>query len=210
MVTPDPTREGLDVFPSMRGWYPPVKRVMDIAGAAVALILLSPVWLAVAIVIRLDSPGPVIFRQHRIGRHGEPFDVWKFRTMHVGVPDLPSHAVSDGLRGRYTTRAGRVLRRLTLDEIPQLVNVLRGEMSLVGPRPALYNQDDLIRMRHARGIDLVRPGMTGLAQVEGRDAITLEQKVGYDEAYVRGMSPAMDLRCALKTIGIIVRGQGVN
>lgn len=210
MVTPDPARRGLEMIPSMRGWYLPMKRFLDVAGAAAALLVLSPVWLVAAVAIRLDSPGPVVFRQRRIGRYGEPFQVWKFRTMNMGVPDLPSDALHGDLRGRYTTRVGRVLRRLTLDEIPQFVNVLRGDMSLVGPRPALYNQDDLIRMRRERGIDRVRPGMTGLAQVEGRDANTLEQKVGYDEMYVRHLSLAMDLRCLLKTLGVIVRGQGAN
>jgi O-antigen biosynthesis protein WbqP len=192
------------------GWYLPVKRVLDVIGSAAALVILSPVWLVIAVAIRVDSPGPTIFRQRRIGRFSRPFQVWKFRTMKVGMPDLPSDAVTDELRAGYTTRVGRLLRRLTLDEIPQFVNVLRGDMSLVGPRPALYNQDDLIRMRHERGIDRVRPGMTGLAQVEGRDAMALEEKVGYDDAYVRDLSPAMDARCLIKTVGIILRGEGVN
>jgi len=191
-------------------WYVPMKRVLDVIGSAAALVILSPAWLAIAVAIRVDSPGPTIFRQRRIGRFGRPFMVWKFRTMSVGTPDLPSDVVSDEQRARHTTRVGRVLRRLTLDEIPQFVNVLRGEMSLVGPRPALYNQDDLIRMRQQRGIDRVRPGMTGLAQVEGRDAMTLEEKVGYDDAYVRRLSLGMDVRCLVKTIGIILRGEGVN
>lgn len=209
MVTPG-SAASREVHVSPAGWYPVLKRFLDVAGAAAALLVLSPVWLVTAVAIHLDSPGPVVFRQRRIGRYSAPFEVWKFRTMHVGVPDLPSDALRGDLRGRYTTRVGRVLRRLTLDEIPQFINVLCGDMSLVGPRPALYNQDELIRMRHDRGIDRVRPGMTGLAQVEGRDAITLEEKVAYDDAYVRGLSPAMDLRCFLKTIAVIVRGQGVN
>ncbi|HEY3248402.1 MAG TPA: sugar transferase [bacterium] len=192
------------------GWYPPVKRLIDVVAAAAALLVLSPLWLLIAAAIAADSAGPIIFRQHRIGRWSRPFMCWKFRTMRSGTPDLPSHAVSDEQRRRYTTRVGRVLRRLTLDEIPQFVNVLRGEMSLVGPRPALYNQDDLIRMRRERGIDRVRPGMTGLAQVEGRDAITLEEKVGYDERYVRQLSPLADLRCVVKTVGLVLHGQGAN
>lgn len=191
-------------------WYPPVKRILDVVVAALALVMLSPLWLLIAALIRADTAGPIIFRQRRIGRYGEPFQVWKFRTMVVGTPDLPSDAISGELRMTHTTRVGRILRRLTLDEIPQFVNVLRGDMSLVGPRPALYNQDELIRMRQERGIDRVRPGMTGLAQVEGRDAITLAEKVAYDEAYMRSLSPVTDLRCVAKTVIIILRGQGVN
>jgi O-antigen biosynthesis protein WbqP len=192
------------------GAYVLVKRLADLILGAAILGLVSPVMLITAAAIRVDSAGPAIFRQRRIGRRGRTFTVKKFRTMRLGTPDLPSDALSDEQRRSRTTRLGGFLRRSCLDELPQLFNVIAGDMSLVGPRPALYNQDELIRMRRALGVDQVRPGITGLAQVEGRDALSLEEKVAYDAQYVRRLSPAMDVWIALRTIGAIMRGRGAN
>lgn len=181
-------------------WYAPVKRVLDVTAASLGLIVCSPLMLAVAAAIRLDSPGPVMFRQRRVGVGGRHFTLLKFRTMVVGTPEVASEAMSEEDRRRYTTRVGALLRKWTLDELPQLVNVLTGEMSIVGPRPALYNQDELIAMRHALGIDRARPGMTGLAIVKGGFTLSLEEKVAYDAAYIRRMSLDLDLRCIFKSL----------
>ena len=195
---------------AVQGGYVPAKRMIDLVFGTLVFVLFSPIMLLTAIVIRVDSPGPVIFRQRRIGRWGRSFTVNKFRTMVAGTPDLPSDALSVEQRRSRTTRIGVFLRHSCLDELPQLINVIKGDMSLVGPRPALYNQDDLIRMRHVLGVDHVRPGMTGLAQVEGRDSLNLEEKVAYDALYVRRLSLAMDVWIILRTIGAIVRGRGAN
>ncbi len=192
------------------GAYAAVKRIIDVAVGVTAFVLFSPIMALVLLTIRVDSPGPVIFRQRRIGRGGRSFTLNKFRTMVVGTPDLPSDALSGEERRSRTTRVGGVLRYLCLDELPQLMNVIRGDMSLVGPRPALYNQDALIRMRHERGVDRVRPGMTGLAQVEGRDSLSLDEKVAYDALYVTRLSLGMDVRILLRTLGAILKGRGAN
>jgi O-antigen biosynthesis protein WbqP len=181
-------------------WYLPVKRACDVTAAALGLILCGPFMVAVALAIKLDSPGPVIYRQRRVGLRGAHFVLLKFRTMHVGTPEVASEEMAEEDRLRYTTRVGRVLRKWTLDELPQLFNVLAGEMSLVGPRPALHNQHELIAMRRAAGVDRVRPGMTGLAIVKGGFTLSLEEKVAYDGAYVRRMSLDLDLRCIIKSL----------
>lgn len=193
-----------------RGRYFVAKRAIDIILGTAIFLLLSPVMLLIALAIRIDSPGSVIFRQRRIGRRGRSFVLNKFRTMLIGTPDLPSDALSAGDRRSRTTRIGGFLRYSCLDELPQLINVVKGDMSLVGPRPALYNQDELIRLRQEQGVDRVRPGMTGLAQVEGRDSLSLDEKVAHDALYVNRLSFGLDVRIILRTIGAIVRGRGAN
>jgi O-antigen biosynthesis protein WbqP len=190
------------------GWYGSVKRLTDLTGALIILAVAWPSLLAIGGLIRSDSPGPALFRQRRSGRWGDEFTVYKFRTMQVGTPDLASHLMTSS-QGRVT-RVGRILRRTSMDELPQLINVIRGEMSLVGPRPALYNQDDLIAMRRACGVDTLRPGITGLAQIEGRDALTLEAKVSCDRRYLEACSLSFDLRTAARTVRALAGSRGVN
>src|SRR3990170_1808067 len=185
---------------SLARWYLPVKGVLGVLAATLGLLVFGPLMAAVAVAIRVDSPGPVIYRQRGIGQYGRHFVLLKFRTMRVGTPEVASEEMRDEDRRRYTTRVGRVLRKWTLDELPQLFNVLAGEMSLVGPRPALHNQHELIAMRRAAGVDRVRPGMTGLAIVKGGFTLSLEEKVAYDEAYLRRMSLDLDLRCIVKSL----------
>lgn len=174
----------------------PVHRCLDVAFAALALALSWPVLLAVALAIRLDSPGPVLFVQTRTGRGGTPFRIYKFRTMRCGAPELPTHLVATS----ETTAIGRVLRRFKLDELPQLVNVLTGSMSLVGPRPCLLTQTQLIEARRRSGVLDVRPGITGLAQALGIDMSDTRRLVAIDAYYVATRSLAGDLRIMLATV----------
>ena len=149
------------------------KRAADVVLAGLGLVVCSPLMLAIAIAIRLDTPGPVLFSQRRIGRGTGEFAILKFRSMGVGTPDLATHLVSPGQVS--VTRVGRVIRRTSLDELPQLWNILTGDMTLVGPRPALYNQYDLIALRQEAGVNALKPGLTGWAQINGRDEIPMDQ-----------------------------------
>jgi lipopolysaccharide/colanic/teichoic acid biosynthesis glycosyltransferase/glycosyltransferase involved in cell wall biosynthesis len=189
------------------GLYALAKRLFDVAVSLVLLVLFAPVMLLVALLIRLDSPGPAIFHQRRIGRWSSEFTIHKFRTMTVGTPDLASHLVGPG--SSHVTRIGRFLRRSSLDELPQLWNILRGEMSLVGPRPALYNQDDLIAKRQAAGVDALQPGVTGWAQIHGRDDIPLDRKVAFDREYLERASFPLDLWILLRTGLTVFSSRGV-
>lgn len=202
-------------------------RAVDIVVSAILLVVLAPVLLAVALAIRLDSSGPVIFSQRRLGRHLQPFTVRKFRTMHDGVPNDSHRAFVLGLiagqepdqqgeRPRYKmtvdrriTRLGRLLRRSSLDELPQLWNVLRGDMSLVGPRPPIeYEVDHYPPHWFARFA--VKPGVTGLWQVSGRSMLTLEEMVGLDVEYIRRRSLGLNLWILLRTIPAVMSGRGAS
>jgi lipopolysaccharide/colanic/teichoic acid biosynthesis glycosyltransferase/glycosyltransferase involved in cell wall biosynthesis len=189
------------------GLYGTARRLVDLVGAGTLLIVLSPLLLVIAIAIRIDSSGPSLFRQRRIGRGSAEFTILKFRTMKVGTPDLASHLLGPG--SSRVTRVGKILRRTSLDELPQLWNVLVGDMTLVGPRPALFNQDDLIAMRQAAGVDAMKPGVTGWAQVNGRDEIPLETKVALDRQYLERVSPALDLQILFKTVFTLFSDRGV-
>ncbi|MBD3347909.1 MAG: glycosyltransferase [Candidatus Eisenbacteria bacterium] len=176
------------------------KYALDVVFAALFLVVTSPLFLLLSILIKLDSPGPAIFRQRRIGVYSEEFLIWKFRTMYSGTPDLATDVMA-GRHRSYTTRLGRFLRRTSLDELPNFWNILRGEMSVVGPRPALYNQSELIERRRQLGVDLLRPGLTGWAQINGRDSVKLDEKVRLDEFYVRNCSLPLDAKILLRTAG---------
>jgi O-antigen biosynthesis protein WbqP len=193
--------------PRPSGLYGAAKRALDLAGAALGLVIGAPLMLVIAIAIRLDSPGPVLFRQRRSGRGSREFRIVKFRTMKTGTPDLASHLIGPG--SSRVTRVGALLRRTSLDELPQLWNVLRGDMTLVGPRPALYNQHDLIGLRQAAGIDALRPGVTGWAQVNGRDELGIEEKVRFDRWYLEHATPALDLWILARTVLTLFSSRGV-
>jgi O-antigen biosynthesis protein WbqP len=198
-----------EVRPAPAGLYRPLKRATDLALALVLLAILSPVMLAVAIAIRLDSPGPALFRQRRSGRGSREFIILKFRTMRAGTPDLASHLMRAQVAS-HITRLGGFLRRSSLDELPQLFNIVRGEMAFVGPRPALHNQGDLIQMRRSAGVDALRPGVTGWAQINGRDDIPMDRKVALDAWYLARCGPLTDLRILLRTPFALLSGRGVN
>ena len=186
---------------------PAWKRATDVIGGAIALVIATIPMLLVAGAILLDSGRPILIKQRRIGIDGSEFGMWKFRTLPVGTPQM---AKADLLRGPVPniTPLGRVLRRYSLDELPQLFNVLAGTMSLIGPRPALFTQDDLVALRLAAGALRVRPGLTGLAQVSGRENLTLEEKTALDADYVRRLSPGLDLWIAVRTGGAVLRARG--
>ncbi len=198
---------GRDVAHRPAGLYGLARRLADLLVGLALLVLLLPLLALVAVLIRLDSPGPALFRQRRIGRGSSEFTILKFRTMKTGTPDLASHLVGPG--SSRVTRLGRMLRRTSIDELPQLWHLVTGEMSLVGPRPALHNQFDLIAMRQQADVDALRPGLTGWAQVHGRDDIPLAQKVGYDVYYAEHLSPWLDLTILARTPVILLSDRGV-
>ena len=183
------------------------KRVLDVTASAAGLIACLPLFLAIALAIKFDSPGPVIFRQRRVGRRQAFFHIYKFRTMRVDTPDLPTDQMQK--LPSPITRIGKFLRRTSLDELPQLVNVLKGEMSLVGPRPALYNQDDLIAAREEAGVHALPPGITGWAQINGRDELEVPEKVAYDAWYLNNFSFLLDLKILFQTFFAIFSKRGV-
>jgi O-antigen biosynthesis protein WbqP len=185
-----------------------LKRTADVLLSLGAIVALSPVLLVCAVLIKLDSKGPVIFTQKRAGIDGELFDIYKFRTMLTGTPDLPTDQMLK-LPSRVT-RVGEFLRRTSLDELPQLFNVLYGQMSLVGPRPALYNQCELIRKRQDAGVLRFYPGITGWAQVNGRDELPDDDKVQADKWYCDNWTPALDIKIICMTFGAITSKRGVN
>jgi O-antigen biosynthesis protein WbqP len=185
-----------------------LKRALDIAGGLTGLILLSPLLLGLAVAVRLESPGPALHWSRRVGRRNRIFPMPKFRTMRTGAPDVATHLLDDP--GQWVTRLGAFLRRTSLDELPQLWSVLKGDMSLVGPRPALFNQDDLVALRTAAGVDALRPGLTGWAQINGRDELPIPQKAELDAEYLARMSLAFDLRILLLTARAALSGRGVT
>ncbi|NLF27526.1 MAG: sugar transferase [Clostridiales bacterium] len=189
--------------------YAAVKRALDAALSLLAMAALSPVFLLAALAVKTTSPGPVLFLQKRVGRGGRLFTILKFRTMRTDTPrDTATHLLSDP--GRFITPIGAFLRKSSLDELPQLVNVLRGDMSLIGPRPALFNQYDLIEAREEAGVNAVRPGLTGWAQINGRDELPIPVKVRYDREYVENFGFRMDVKCFFGSIACVLRGAGVR
>ena len=184
-----------------------LKRVLDFLLSLCGLLVLWPVFVIIAIAIKIDDPGPVFFSQKRVGLHKRYFRLYKFRSMKVSTPDVPTHLLEHP--ERYISRVGGFLRKTSLDELPQLLNILKGDMAVIGPRPALWSQEDLIAQRDKYGANDVRPGLTGWAQINGRDELTIEEKSAYDGEYVKRLSFAFDCRCFLGTIGAVLRHDGV-
>jgi O-antigen biosynthesis protein WbqP len=185
-----------------------MKRSFDIALGAYLLTVLSLPMVVIAVLIRTGSKGPALYWSDRIGRNNTIFQMPKFRTMRQGTPAVATHL----LRGpeRYVTSIGRILRRLSLDELPQLFSVLKGDMSFVGPRPALFNQDDLVALRTQKGVHRLVPGITGWAQINGRDDLPIPVKVAFDEHYLRHRSFRFDLQIIGKTLVRALKGCGVS
>jgi lipopolysaccharide/colanic/teichoic acid biosynthesis glycosyltransferase len=186
---------------------PVIRRAIDIVVSAVALLIASPVLALAALAIRLETPGPVIYRQRRVGRHGRPFDVLKLRTMVDGAEHIGAGLAIDAGDSRVT-RVGTLLRRTSIDELPNLVNVLRGEMSLIGPRPTLPVQVEQYTPRQ-RGRLQIKPGITGWAQVNGRASLPWSERIELDLYYIEHRSLALDLRILRRTPGLVLGGDGL-
>ena len=185
-----------------------VKRILAMVLSLVGILALGWLLILLSIAIKLDSPGPVLFRQNRVGLNKSHFYILKFRTMRIDTPrDMPTHLLVNP--EQYITRVGRFLRKTSLDELPQLFNILAGHMAIVGPRPALWNQFDLIAERDRYGANDIRPGLTGWAQINGRDELEIDVKARYDGEYVERMSLAFDLRCILGTVTAVLSRDGI-
>ena len=184
------------------------KAIAGYCAVALGIVVLLPVFALIAVAIELDDPGPVFFRQKRVGIHKTHFPIMKFRTMKVDTPkDTPTHLLENP--DQYITRVGRVLRKTSLDELPQIFQIFTGKMSIIGPRPALWNQFDLIAERDRYGANDVRPGLTGWAQINGRDELPIDVKARLDGEYVKNISFKFDCKCFFGTIVSVLRSDGV-
>lgn len=185
-----------------------LKRIIDFILSLMGIVVSSPVLLLLCLAIKLDSKGPIIFKQKRVGKNKTYFNIYKFRTMKIDTPkEMPTHLLEDP--DFYITKVGKFLRKTSLDELPQLFNIIKGDMAVIGPRPALWNQYDLIEERDKYGANDIRPGLTGLAQISGRDELEIKQKALLDGNYTENISPSMDLKCFLGTIVSVFKSEGV-
>jgi len=185
-----------------------LKQILDFLMALIGILVLWPVFLIIAIVIKINSKGPVLFKQKRLGKNKKEFYILKFRTMRIDTPkDTPTHLLEDP--DFFITSVGRFLRKTSLDELPQIINILKGEMSIVGPRPALWNQDDLIAERDKYGANDIKPGLTGWAQINGRDELAIVIKARLDGEYIQKMGIFIDLKCFFVTVLSVLKSEGV-
>lgn len=184
------------------------KRIIDILLSLIGIVILIPLWLILSIAIFVTDPGPIFFTQKRVGKNKKIFKILKFRTMKTSTPhDMPTHLLENP--EQYITKVGKFLRKTSLDELPQIFNIFIGQMSIIGPRPALWNQDDLIAERDKYGANDVRPGLTGWAQINGRDELEIADKARLDGEYVERMSFLFDCKCFFGTIGSVLKHDGV-
>ncbi|MNO49299.1 UDP-glucose:undecaprenyl-phosphate glucose-1-phosphate transferase [compost metagenome] len=189
--------------------YVYVKQTIDFLLALIGMLLLWPVFLIIAIAIKTSSKGPILFKQKRLGKNKSEFYILKFRTMRTDTPnDMPTHLLKDP--DFFITKVGKFLRKTSLDELPQIINILKGEMSIVGPRPALWNQYDLIAERDKYGANDIKPGLTGWAQINGRDELPIEKKASLDGEYILEVSFGLDMRIFYKTIFSVLNSDGVR
>ncbi len=190
-----------------------IKRLIDIVLSAMGLIVLAPIYIMVGLVIYVDDPGPIFFKQERVGKDGQLFWLHKFRSMKVKTPDVPTHLLENP--EQYITRIGRFIRKLSIDELPQIYDIFIGKMSIIGPRPALWNQDDLIAERDKYGANDIMPGLTGYAQINGRDELPIEVKAKLDGYYTAVLNKdgfgafSMDFKCFFGTILNVIKSEGV-
>lgn len=184
------------------------KRVIDLFLSGIGILVLIPVWLILFIAIKIDSKGPIFFKQKRVGKGKTHFNILKYRTMKIDTPhDVPTHLLENP--EQYITKVGKFLRKTSLDELPQIFNIFTGKMSIIGPRPALWNQFDLIEERDKYGANDVKPGLTGWAQINGRDELKIEEKARFDGEYVKKMGFLFDVKCFFGTIFSVLRSDGV-
>lgn len=185
-----------------------VKRGIDFLLSLAGIIILSPFFLILCLAIKVDSKGPIIFKQKRVGKDKSHFNIYKFRTMKIDTPkEMPTHLLENP--DFFITKVGKFLRKTSLDELPQLFNILKGDMAVIGPRPALWNQYDLIEERDKYGANDIRPGLTGLAQISGRDELEIQEKAKLDGYYTEHISFGMDVKCFFGTITSVFKSDGV-
>ena len=185
-----------------------IKRLVDIIGALIALVVFAVPLLGVALAIKWSSLGPVLYWSQRIGRYGIPFWMPKFRSMRVDTPQVATHLLKNP--HHFLTPIGSFIRKTSLDELPQIWSILKGDLSIVGPRPALYNEYDWLELRQMIGIDQIRPGLTGWAQINGRDALTVKEKVKFEEEYLHNQSLRFDLYIIWRTIILVLKREGIS
>ena len=184
------------------------KRLIDIVGSLCGIILLSPLFLLVAILIKLDSKGPIIFKQIRIGKNSKPFYIYKFRSMKIDAPNLSTEEFINA--SDFTTKVGKFIRKTSIDELPQLVNILKGDMSIVGPRPVIEREVRLLEIRKECNVDSILPGITGLAQINGRDNIDDYEKVKYDFEYLSKRNLVLDIKIIINTVLKVAKSEGIK
>ncbi|MCR0182871.1 sugar transferase [[Clostridium] innocuum] len=185
-----------------------IKRLLDTILSLLGIIVLLPLLLSLAIVIKTTSPGPILFKQKRVGKDNKHFYIYKFRSMRIDTPkDMPTHLLENP--DQYITKVGKFMRKTSLDELPQLFNIIKGEMAVIGPRPSLPNQYDLNKLRDENGASTVKPGLTGLAQISGRDELEIDVKASLDGEYVKNMSFLLDCKCFVGTITSVLKHEGV-
>lgn len=185
-----------------------MKRIFDLVAGIFFLILISVPMLLISVMIKASSKGSIIFKQKRIGKNQQEFFIYKFRTMYLETPkDIPTHMLESP--DKFITPLGKILRKTSLDELPQIFNILKGEMSFVGPRPALYNQYDLIRLREQNSVNSVLPGVTGWAQINGRDELPISEKVMFDKYYVQKISILFDIKIIFLTFYNVLLAKGI-
>jgi O-antigen biosynthesis protein WbqP len=186
-----------------------LKRFIDFTFSLLSLALLFPLFFFISILIKLDSKGPILFKQKRVGQYNKHFHILKFRTMRIDTPkDTPTHLLKDPLR--YITKVGKFLRKTSLDELPQIINILKGDMSIIGPRPALWNQEDLIIERNKHQIFNILPGLTGYAQINGRDNLSIYRKASLDHFYYKNISLSLDLKIFFLTFFKVLSSQNIK
>ncbi|MDY3001331.1 sugar transferase [Romboutsia timonensis] len=197
-----------DAISNKSAFYLVSKRIIDVVGSLVGLILLSPLFLLVAILIKLDSKGPIIFKQIRIGKDSKRFYIYKFRSMKIDTPNLSTEEFINA--SDFTTRVGKFIRKTSIDELPQLVNILKGDMSIVGPRPVIEREIRLLELRKECNVDSILPGITGLAQISGRDNIDDYEKVKYDFEYLSKRNLVLDIKIIINTVLKVVKSEGIK
>lgn len=200
--------EGNKVHIKCSKLYPALKRCMDITVSLVGMILLLPIFMLTCIAIKVESPGPIIFKQIRSGKNSQGFNIYKFRSMKVDAPNLSTAEFEDA--HDYTTKVGKFIRKTSIDELPQLFNILKGEMSIVGPRPVIESETELIKLRKLYNIDSVLPGVTGWAQINGRDHIDVEEKVKYDYEYLIKKNILFDVKIIFMTCFKVLKLEGIK
>lgn len=188
--------------------YFAIKRILDVILSIIVLIILCPFLIIFSIIIKVESEGPILFKQKRVGKNKKIFTIYKFRTMRTDTPkDMPTHMLKNA--ESYITKFGNIMRKTSIDELPQLFNIVKGDMSIIGPRPALWNQDDLIKERDKYNANDIRPGLTGWAQVNGRDELEIPVKAKYDGEYIEKVSLWFDIKIFFKTIINVFKHEGI-